>query len=84
MEADSLRRGRTEMRIRRAMKREQIGSAMSQPRYSTRREEIITPTLPSVSANTWRNTPVAGERLNVSYGSVDLIGQYQGMRTNSD
>ncbi len=57
MEADSRRRGKTEMRMSKAMKREQMGSAMSQPRYSMAREEMMTPTLPRVSARTWRKTP---------------------------
>ena len=45
-----------------AMKREQIGSAISQPKYWTNSEEMMTPTLPKVSANTWRNTPKGGEK----------------------
>lgn len=52
MEVESRRRGRTEMSMSTAMKREQIGSAMSQPRYSMASEEMMTPTLPSVSART--------------------------------
>ena len=55
--AESLSRGRTEMRMRMAIKREQMGSAMNQPNCSTRIEEMMTPTLPNVSASTCRNTP---------------------------
>ncbi len=62
MEAESRRRGRTEMRMRVAMKREQMGSAMSHPRYSMASVEMITPTLPRVSASTWRKTPGGGVR----------------------
>ena len=47
----------TDTMMSRAMKMEQIGSTIFQPKLSTRREDIITPTLPSVSASTWRNTP---------------------------
>ena len=47
----------TDAMMSRAMKMEQIGSTIFQPKFSTRREDIITPTLPSVSASTWRNTP---------------------------
>ena len=52
MAAESLRRGRTERRMRVAMKREQMGSAISRPNLSTNTEEIMTPTLPKVSAST--------------------------------
>ena len=57
-DAVSLRSGMTEMTMRAEMKREQIGSAISQPKCSTSRDEIITPTLPKVSASTWRNSPI--------------------------
>lgn len=40
-----------------AMKSEQIGSAINQPNWRMRMVEMITPTLPKVSARTWRNTP---------------------------
>ena len=60
MWADSLRRGMTEMMIIAAMNTEQAASAATHPSCSTRTEEMITPTLPSVSANTWRNTPRGG------------------------
>ena len=52
MAAESLSRGKTEMRISVAMKREQMGSAISRPNLSTSTEEMMTPTLPKVSANT--------------------------------
>lgn len=41
-----------------AMKSEQIGSAINQPNWRMRMVEMITPTLPNVSARTWRKTPV--------------------------
>ena len=41
------------------MKREQIGSAIIQSKWWMRRDEIMTPTLPSVSAITCSNTPNA-------------------------
>ena len=62
MLAESRSSGMTEMKMRVAMKREQMGSAISQPNCSTRMEEMITPTLPIVSASTCRNTPVYKER----------------------
>lgn len=36
---------------------EQIGSAIIQPNWFIRMAEIITPTLPKVSARMWRKTP---------------------------
>ena len=60
MEAVSLSSGRTERKMSTDMKREQIGSAISHPSLSTSKEEMITPTLPMVSANTCRNSPVGG------------------------
>lgn len=53
----SLSSGKTLSRIMVAMNREQMGSAMFQPKFSINREDIMTPTLPNVSARTWRNTP---------------------------
>ena len=53
------------MKMRVAMKREQIGSAISQPNCSTRTEDMITPTLPMVSASTCRNTPVEEREVRV-------------------
>ena len=57
MEADSRSRGSTETRMSVAMKREQMGSAISQPNCSTSMEDMMTPTLPIVSASTCRNPP---------------------------
>lgn len=53
----SLSKGNTLRRIMVAMNREQMGSAMFQPKFSIRSEDIMTPTLPRVSAKTCRNTP---------------------------
>ena len=47
------------MKISPARKREQIGSAMSQPNCWIRREEMMTATLPRVSASTCRKMPVS-------------------------
>lgn len=40
-----------------AMNREQMGSAINQPNCRMSTVEMMTPTLPSVSANTCRKTP---------------------------
>ena len=48
----SLRRGMTLRKIMLAMNKEHIGSAMFQPKFSIKRVETITPTLPIVSART--------------------------------
>lgn len=53
----SFSRGNTLKRIMVAMNREQMGSAMFQPKFSIRTDDIMTPTLPRVSARTCRNTP---------------------------
>ena len=58
MAAESFSKGSTESTIRIAMNNEQIGSAINQPNCSTKIDEIITPTLPKVSANTCKNTPI--------------------------
>lgn len=57
MDADSLRRGSTEARIRPDNTREHIGSATSQPYQSMSREDTMTATLPRVSAIICRKTP---------------------------
>jgi len=54
---DSLSKGNTLRNIIVAMNKEHTGSAMNNPNLSIRMDETITPTLPSVSATTWRNTP---------------------------
>ena len=54
---DSLSRGKTLMKIKLAMNSEQRGSAMYHPNCSMKIEDKITPTLPIVSATTWRKTP---------------------------
>ena len=56
--ADVFNSGITDMTMRVDMNREHIGSATSHPNCWTRREEMITPTLPIVSAKMWRKTPV--------------------------
>lgn len=53
-------------KMSRAMKSEQIGSAISQPNWRMRMVEMMTPTLPKVSARTWRKTPVEQNRVTVS------------------
>lgn len=58
MDADSLRRGSTEAKMRPANTREHMGSATSQPYQSMSREDTMTATLPKVSAMMCRNTPV--------------------------
>ena len=45
------------MKIKLAMNSEQRGSAIYQPNCSMKIEDKITPTLPKVSATTWRKTP---------------------------
>lgn len=45
------------MKIKHAMNSEQRGSAMKSPNCSIKTDDTITPTLPIVSATTWRNTP---------------------------
>ncbi len=57
MTAVSRSNGKTLMKIITAINIEQIGSAMRSPNWSMRRDEMITPTLPMVSAKTCRNTP---------------------------
>lgn len=54
----SFSRGMTLRKISVAMKSEQMGSAINQPNWRMRMVEMMTPTLPNVSASTWRNTPV--------------------------
>ena len=55
--AVSLTSGRTLTNISTAMNSEQIGSAMFQPNVWMSSVDRMTPTLPSVSASTCRNTP---------------------------
>jgi len=57
--AVSLTSGRTLTNMRTAMNSEQIGSAMFQPNVWISSVDKMTPTLPSVSASTCRNTPVS-------------------------
>lgn len=47
------------------MKSEQIGSAINQPNWRMRMVEMMTPTLPKVSARTWRKTPIEQKRFTV-------------------
>jgi len=58
MLAVSVSRGMTLRKIITPMNKEQIGSAIFQSKYCMRRVEMITPTLPRVSASTCKNTPV--------------------------
>lgn len=53
----SFNNGSTLSSIIEAMNSEHIGSAMFQPKFSISNDDIITPTLPNVSAKTCRNTP---------------------------
>ena len=53
----SLSKGNVETLIKTAMIMEQIGSAMCQSKRRMSKAEMITPTLPSVSANMCKNTP---------------------------
>lgn len=72
----SFSRGMTLRKMSVAMKSEQIGSAMSQPNWRMRMVEMMTPTLPSVSARTWRKTPGGRrgkkERLSVRNGQTGV------------
>lgn len=65
----SFSKGTTLNKIIDAMKSEQIGSAIFQPKFSIKSDDTITPQLPNVSANTWRNTPT-GNRMNDAYKRV--------------
>jgi hypothetical protein len=58
-------RGKTEVKITDPMQREQMGSAMTHPLYSTQMEDMMTPALPSVSASTCKYT-ACKERKSVS------------------
>ena len=60
--AVSVNKGITLIKIKTPINIEHIGSAIFQSKYCIRRVEMITPTLPSVSASTCRNTPVKYER----------------------
>lgn len=53
----SFSNGRTLSSIIVAINNEQIGSATFQPKFCMSKDEMITPTLPRVSANTCRKTP---------------------------
>lgn len=55
---DSRSRGSTLRNIKAAINNEHRGSAIKNPNCSISTEDTITPTLPMVSATTWRNTPV--------------------------
>lgn len=57
----SFNKGMTLRKISVEMKSEQMGSAISHPNCLMRIVDIITPTLPSVSASTCRNTPANRE-----------------------
>ena len=64
--AVSFNRGKTLRNIRTPINIEHIGSAIFQSKYCISRVEIITPTLPNVSASTCRNTPTTDERLVIT------------------
>ena len=53
----SFRRGKTLINIKQAINKEQIGSAIFHPKFSISKDDMMTPTLPSVSAKTCKNTP---------------------------
>lgn len=57
MDAEADKSGRTEARMRMARMREHKGSATSHPYHSINMEEMMTATLPRVSAKMCRNTP---------------------------
>lgn len=60
------------------MKSEQIGSAINQPNWRIRMVEMMTPTLPKVSARTWRKTPVKKqEKMNISWASKEPRLKFQ-------
>lgn len=63
----SFSRGNTLKRIMVAMNREQMGSAMFQPKFSIRTDDIMTPTLPRVSARTCKNTPTMQSNENIHF-----------------
>lgn len=63
----SFSRGMTLRKMSVAMKSEQMGSAINQPNWRMRMVEMITPTLPKVSARTCRKTP--GEHKDTSITS---------------
>lgn len=58
------------MKIRVAISIEQIGSAMYQPKFSISNEDTITPTLPIVSAKTWRKTPENKIKIIIYFNSI--------------
>jgi hypothetical protein len=55
--AELFRRGSTLTEMSRDKQNEQIGSAKVQPNVWTKKDDMITATLPSVSAIMWRYTP---------------------------
>jgi len=55
--SDDFNNGKTLIRIMIEMNKEQIGSAAFQPKNWSNKEEIITPTLPNVSAKICKNIP---------------------------
>ena len=57
MATESASIDQTDIPIRMAMKMEQMGSAIIQPKAHIKMAETITPALPSVSAKMWRKTP---------------------------
>lgn len=65
----SFSRGMTLRKMSVAMKSEQIGSAINQPNWRMRMVEMITPTLPKVSARTWRKTPDSKQYMSITSGS---------------
>lgn len=73
----SFSRGMTLRKISVAMKSEQMGSAINQPNWRMRMVEMITPTLPKVSARTWRKTPERKKKktwaLHLAMASLRLL-----------
>lgn len=53
--------------IRVAINMEQIGSAIIHPNWFMRTADIITPTLPRVSASMWRKTPGTQQIIQITH-----------------
>ena len=72
-------RGETDLTpMRREMSMEQMGSAIIRSYFCISRAEMMTPTLPSVSATICRNTPVNQSQMS------DVYQQHQAIRGQSE
>lgn len=60
-------RGIVDIKISMAIKKEQMGSARVHPQTWMMNDDIMTPTLPNVSANKCKNTPVVMVKPNNTY-----------------